>query len=263
MEDSILPGSIVFQWGGATYFDRGGVLYKNVSSQTNAGTAVGTIDYTGGLATFGSYPDGANGTITVEAMATSRAGFQTSRIAFRTPGAPLRPGSLQVWANRADTGERISATADFNGNIDSDEMDGFVDSQTGWCKLHFTDGGSGNSSDIDVLPQTVTYNTVVLTSIPLDSRLIGLDPVRLPADGRVPIYREGDVVVLVHEQSTDIGTPTAGQVVTLSRTHQAAISVVDATGTPLDPAQVTINQEAGSLLFADPLVLQDAQAGAL
>ena len=263
VEDAILPGSIVFQWAGATYFDRGGVLYKNVSSQTNAGTAVGTIDYTGGLATFGSYPDGANGTITVEAMATARAGFQTSRIAFRTPGAPLRPGSLQVWANRADTGERISATADFNGNIQSDEIDGFVDSQTGWCKLHFTDGGSGNSSDIDVLPQTVTYNTVVLTSIPLDSRLIGLDPVRLPADGRVPIYREGDVVVLAHEQSTDIGTPTAGQVVTLSRTHQSAISVVDATGTPLDPAQVTINQETGSLLFADPLVLQDVEAGTL
>ena len=39
--------------------------------------------------------------------------------------------------------------------------------------------------------------------------------------------------------------------------------MVDATGTPLDPSQVTINKEAGSLLFADPLVLQDAQAGAL
>ena len=51
----------------------------------------------------------------------------------------------------------------------------------------------------------------------MDSRLIGLDPVRLPADGRVPIYREGDVVVLAHEQTTDVGTPTAGQVVNLPR----------------------------------------------
>ncbi|WP_281647949.1 hypothetical protein [Parendozoicomonas sp. Alg238-R29] len=258
-EDAILPGSVMFTWAGDTYFDRAGVLYKNVSSQTNAGTAVGTLDYTGGTATFSSYPDGDNDTVSVQAMATSRAGFQTSHIAFRTPGTPLRPGSLQVWANRADTGERISAQADFNGNLASDEMDGFVDSQTGWCKIHFTDG----SNDIDVLPQTVSYNTVVLTSIPLDSRLIGLDPVRLPADGRVPIYRDGDIVVLAHEQTTEIGTPTAGQIVTLSRTHQAAIEVVDAAGKVIDPDQVTINRETGTVTFTDPFVLQEAGGHAL
>ena len=259
VEDAIMPGSVIFTWGDATYFDRAGVLYKNVSTQTNAGTAVGTLDYTGGLATFSSYPDGGNGRIAVEAMATSRSGFQTSHIAFRTPGAPLRPGSLQVWANRADTGERISAQADFNGNIASDEMDGYVDSQTGWCKIHFTDG----TDDIDVLPQTVTYNTVVLTSIPLDSRLIGLDPVRLPADGRVPIYREGDVVVLAHQQTTTIGSPTAGQIITLPRGHQVAIDVVDSSGTALAQNQVTINRETGSLLFASPLVLQDKDGNPL
>ncbi|MTI11617.1 hypothetical protein, partial [Sansalvadorimonas verongulae] len=187
-------------------------------------------------------------------MATSRAGFQTSHMAFRTPGTPLRPGSLQVWANRADTGERISVQADFNGNLTSAEVDGYVDSQTGWCKLHFTDG----TNDIEVLPQTVTFNTVVLTSIPLDSRLIGLDPVRLPADGRVPIYREGDVVVLAHDQTTDIGTPTAGQVVTVNRDHQVSIDVVDSAGTAIDPAQVTIDRSAGTVTFSDPLVLQES-----
>ncbi len=256
VEDAILPGSVIFEWAGESYFDRAGVLYKNVSTQTNAGTAVGTIDYTGGLATFSSYPDGANGAIEVKALSTSRAGFQTNTVAFRTPGAPLRAGSLQIWANRADTGERISAQADFNGLIQSDEIDGFVDTQTGWCKIHFTDG----ANDIDVLPQTISYNTVVLTSIPLDSTLIGLDPVRLPADGRVPIYRQGDVVVVAHEQTTEIGTPTAGQIITLSRDHQVAIEVVDAAGSSLDPTQVTINREAGSLLFADPLVLRDAES---
>ena len=255
VDDAILPGSVLFEWAGESYMDRAGVIYKNISSLTNAGTAVGTIDYTGGEVSFSSYPPGANGQITIKALATSRAGFQMSHIAFRTPGAPLRPGSLQVWANRADTGERMAAQADFNGVIDTPEMQGFVDSQTGWCKIHFTDG----SDDIDVLPQTVFYNTVVLTSIPLDSRLIGLDPVRLPADGRVPIYRAGDVVVLAHEQATEIGTPTAGQTITLERDHQVSLAVIDSEGTPIDAEQVTLDREAGSVRFSDALLLQDGQ----
>ena len=259
VEDAILPGSVVFAWGGATYFDRDGTLYKDISTQTNAGTAVGTLDYTGGLATFTSYPPSmtstANGTLTIDAMATTRAGMEIEKIAFRAPGAPLRPGSLQVWANRADTGERISAQADFNGTISSDEMDGKVSSENGWCTIAFAET---NGNPIYVIPQSVTYNTIVLTSIPMDSRLIGLDPVRLPADGRVPIYREGDVVVLGHTADTDIGTPTAGQVVTLSRDHQVSMTVVGSNDVPIKPDQVVINKEAGSLLFADPLVLNDA-----
>ncbi|MCL6270726.1 hypothetical protein M3P05_12405 [Sansalvadorimonas sp. 2012CJ34-2] len=259
VSDAILPGSIIFTWAGETYFDRAGTLYKNISSQTNAGTAVGSVDYTGGLATFTDYPDGLNGGLSIKAMTTSRAGFQTSHIAFRTPGAPLRAGSLQVWANRADTGERISASSNFNGNIVSSEMDGFVDSETGWCKIHFTDG----TNDIDVLPQTVSFNTVVLTSIPFDSSLIGLDPVRLPADGRVPIYRAGDVVVLAHTQSTDVGTPSDGQVININRNHQVSIAVVDSAGKALDPSQYTANLETGQVTFSSPLILQDVGGNAL
>ncbi|MFP3367610.1 hypothetical protein R0J93_28665, partial [Pseudoalteromonas sp. SIMBA_148] len=49
-----------------------------------------------------------------------------------------------------------------------------------------------------VLPSTARFNAVILTTLPLEAELIGIDPVRLPSDGRVPIYRAGGVVVVHH-----------------------------------------------------------------
>ena len=97
-----------------------------------------------------------------------------------------------------------------------------IDATTGWCEIKFTDG----TKPFYVIPQSVRYNCVVETSLPLDAKLIGLDPVRLPPDGKVPIYRAGDIVVISHTASTDAGTPTAGKVINLSRDHQAEILVL-------------------------------------
>ena len=97
--------------------------------------------------------------------------------------------------------------------------------------------------------------------------LIGLDPVRLPADGKVPIYRPGDIVVISHSTDTPIvdnsGTPTAGQTISLPRDHQAEILVEDSNGNALAPEQYTTDRKAGSLIFADPLSLIDAEDNAL
>ncbi|MGI9279732.1 MAG: hypothetical protein ACR2PX_08885, partial [Endozoicomonas sp.] len=101
------------------------------------------------------------------------------------------------------------------------------------------------------------------TSLPLDAELIGLDPVRLPPNGQVPIYRPGDIVVISHTQSTDVATPTAGQVITLNRDHQAEITVEDNQGQALDPSQYSTDREAGTVTFADPLLLQDADSNSL
>ncbi|WP_422135480.1 hypothetical protein [Endozoicomonas sp. ALD040] len=259
IEDPLLPGSVILEWNGELYFDRDGVLYKNVSSQTNAGSSVGTIDYTGGLATLDVYPSGTVNTATVQAAATISGGFKVDAVAFRTPGAPIRTGSLQLTAVRVDNAEIITATSDSNGDINTSEVQGTMDATTGWCELTFTNG----TDSIYVIPQSVRYNCIVETSLPLDAELIGLDPVRLPPDGQVPIYRPGDIVVISHRQNTDAGTPTAGQLVTLNRDHQAEITVEDSQGQTLDPAQYTTDREAGTVTFADPLLLQDAESNSL
>ncbi len=257
--DPLLPGSVIFEWNGETYFDREGKVYKDLSTSTNAGVQVGVIDYTGGEVKLATYPSGNVQTANLKAAATISAGFTTDAVSFRTAGSPLRAASLQLTAIRADTAQIITATADFNGVIDTAEMQGSIDASTGWAEIRFTDG----TDPIQVIPQTVRFNTIVETSLPLDAELIGLDPIRLPPDGKVPIYRAGDIVVISHTTATDAGTPTAGQVITLNRDHQADIVVLDSNDNALNPDQYVADREAGNITFASPLSLIDAESNPL
>lgn len=256
--DPILPGSLLLQWGTEQYVDRDGILYKNIDSKTNAGIAVGTVNYTARTATLGSYPANTSAPILRLACVTTRAGFSTTRQFFRTPGAPVRPGSLQITAVRSDTGAVVTAQADVNGFINSGIIHGKIDQQTGIVDLHFTTDplDSSGFSDVPVIASLLRYNAVLQTSLPMSAKLLGLDPVRLPADGRVPIYRDGDVLV-IHNTGKTVATTTPGETVVLDRQEQAEIYVVDSNDVRLDPAQYTVDRESGTLTWANPVLIQD------
>ncbi|MFD1699872.1 hypothetical protein ACFSB1_11090 [Halopseudomonas phragmitis] len=260
----IVPGSLIFQWAGETYTDRAGVLFRGISTSTNAGVAVGTVDYASRIATLTTYPAGQSGAVTRLACLTTSAGFSTTEAVFRTPGAPLRPASVQVTAVRADTSAIVTASADLNGNIAGGIINGNVDINAGIVRLRFTtdpDDVTGAAS-VPVIAAMLTYNTVVQTSLPMSADLLGLDPVRLPADGRVPIYREGDVLVIHHTAATEV-TPVAGDTVQLDRDHQAAIEVADSFGVLMDPDQYSVDRELGTLTWANPLLVEDSEGNPL
>jgi hypothetical protein len=105
------------------------------------------------------------------------------------------------------------------------------------------------------MPETLRFSCVVLTQLPLDPTLLGLDPVRLPKDGRVPIYRPGDIVVLLNTQDDAAATLTAAQTITLTRNDIAVLSILDANGKRLDPALYTADLAAGTVTMASPLDL--------
>ena len=262
---AIVPGSLLLNWGGKLYVDRDGVLYADIDSRTNAGSAVGTVDYAGGSATLASYPAGKTASIDVQACLTSSAGFAITSAVFRTPGAPLRPASLQVTAVRADTGAVVTASADTNGQLNGPVIWGSVDITTGIVRLRFTSNtaDASGASEIPVIPGLLRYNAVLYTSLPLNAELIGLDPVRLPADGRVPIYREGEVVVVHHSAETPVASPQAGATLQLARAQQAAIEVFDANGVALAAAQYSADRALGTVTWANPLLLQDASGNPL
>jgi len=253
VNDPLLPNSVVFEWNGETYFDRNGLLYKSISTQTNAGLQVGLVDYTGGTVTLSSYPSGHVPTVNVQSAASIGVGYTTHAVSFRTSGSPLRAGSLQVTAVRADNAEIITASADFNGDLNTDAIQGSVNARLGWAEFRFTDG----TNPIPVIPQSVRYNAIVETSLPLDAELIGLDPVRLPPDGKVPIYRAGDIVVVSHTSSTPVSSLTAGSTIQLARDHQAEITLIDSEGRALAPEQFQTDRTKGTLTFNDPLSLID------
>ncbi|MDJ1516045.1 hypothetical protein MU694_31530, partial [Pseudomonas aeruginosa] len=191
-------------------------------------------------------------TVTLLACLTTNAGFSVTSMTFRTPGAPLRSASLQVTAVRLDTAQIVTTTADANGKLNGAVIKGSVDIVTGIVRLRFTSNleDTTGASDIPVIPLLLRYNAVVFTSLPLDATLLGLDPVRLPADGRVPVFREGDVMVVAHTAETTVPSPQAGGVLQLGRDQQAEIKVVDANAVELASAGYSVDLERGRVTWA-------------
>ena len=107
-----------------------------------------------------------------------------------------------------------------------------------------------------VYADTILYNSVSYTYLPLDTSAIGIDAVRLPADGRVPIFRRGDMIVIGHRLSDDLGSAhSAGQTVRLSRDHIDSLCLRDAKNQAIEAKWYDYDLDAGTLTWATPLDL--------
>lgn len=253
---AVVPGSVLFSIGGTLYRDQNGAIIKDWSPITNAGTAVGEIDYSTGLVTLAEYPAGTSTSapVTLLACATTADEKPANKTVFRTAGAPLREGSLIVNATDID-GSPVTGRAQTDGSITGAGIaQGFVDTQTGLVTIEWSRA---------ILPSTARYSAVSYTYLPLDSSLVGLDATRLPSDGRVPQFNLGDVVVISHTAEHVIETVTPGQTVTFERQNQAEIWVEGANGRRLSAEQYTTDPDAGTLTFSESLALLDDDANAV
>ncbi|WP_413190867.1 hypothetical protein [Psychrobacter sp. AT9] len=272
----ITPSSVNFNWAGKNYFDREGRLYTDLNPSTGAATAVGDIDYQSGRATLNSWVwVNANPTV-LKSLLTSLTGNPVDQVTFRTPSAPLRPDSLNVWATAVD-GTRISAIANVQGKVTAANIEGVVDVEYGVASVQFgayvtaagkesepwynadavtTDGKIWQPKQ--VFAETITYNATSYSYLPIDSNVVKIDTVRLPQDGRIPIFRRGDTIIIGNRQTTDIGSAhTGGQTVTLPRNDVTRIAVSDADDKPVNAELWDYDLAAGTVTWKTPLDLSD------
>ena len=274
--DQVVAGSVRLTWAGQTYVDRAGSVYRAVDPTTNTGTLAGTIDYATGQVVLTDYAVGAN-TVVVSSLLTAFGAWDVSSLFFRASGAPLKPQSVTVRATTSADSTQILGTADVNGDIATADMEGTVDVTTGIVRMWFgawvvdanltaeekaDDWYDAANVQLDgtiwrptrVQPGTITYNAVVYTYIPLSAAILGLDPVRLPQDGRVPMYRSGDVLLVHHSQVLEVASPVAAGVETL-RPLLGFVMVHDSLGAAIPSDRFTVDLDAGELTWADPLTL--------
>ncbi|MGB0732112.1 MAG: hypothetical protein ACPGPF_00055 [Pontibacterium sp.] len=238
-DNPIIAGSVDIGWGGLSIYDKNGVAHR-----TSDDLAIGTINYDTGVLTLQTYSAGSS-TVVRNNLLTTYGDWYTNELFFRTPGAPLRPSSLYIRATAVD-GELLTATADASGNINGDAvLAGSVDYDTGIVAVEF---------DRDIFPQSAYFNCVIYSVLPLDADILGLDPVRLPADGRVPIFRDGDVVVL-HNTGTTTLTPNAGEQTQLTDVRVSGVEVIDANGIAVATSLYTLNKVTGVITWSSPLDL--------
>jgi hypothetical protein len=266
-----VPGSVRFVFRGRTYVDRNGTLVYDVDPLTNAGTIGGTYDYANCRAVVTDYAAG-NNTVTIVSLLTRYVEPGISGAFFRAPGSPLVEGQFTIRATTLE-GELLTGTADINGGITGDSMTGEVDWVSGMARLDFGEylTAAGNEAepwyDADLIDSdgniwrpllvdaaSVFFGVVVSRRIPVNPEIVGIDPVRLPSDGRVLGFNVGDVAFLTHTQVTQL-TPSAGAVTNLGRTNLAFAEIFDSDGEPIEGVWYTLDLAAGTVTWANPLNL--------
>lgn len=269
--ETVLPNGLVFSFGGAEYVDRGGTIYRDSTLTAGGGVVVGSVDYQSRRVNLTGWSAGDAG-LKVLSCLTALNGRTAISASFRTAGSPVRPASLYVQATATDgetlDGTMISSTADQSGVISSATMRGNINVNTGVVKIEFGSMvvAAGNEAapwfnpanvvngrifkPREVIPGSIRYNCVVVTRLPLDARIIGLDPVRLPADGRVPIFRQGEIIVVHHTKTLAAQLVANGSTVACGRTRLAKVRVLDRDGVTINEGYST-NLDAGQVTFND------------
>ena len=227
----------------------------------------GTINYLSGEVALTSWTAGVTNAITRASCVTTVGENISSEFVFRTGAAPLRPGSLSIQYARAVGGTQ-NVTAGIDGKIEATGINGSVDYETGLVRVRFgtTVTAAGNESEPwyaadrvgtdgkifrpePVAASSVRYSAVAYSYLPLDADLLGIDPVRLPSDGRVPIFRPGGFAVVGHTGKITTSVSN-GQTIDCARVRLSRVRVVGHDGSVINTGY-TADLEAGTVTFTN------------
>ena len=274
----LVPGSVVLvPVVGTPWGDNGAGAMRE--PEGDHWIARGTIDYVTGMVSLSNWPVGISSTVRRASCVTTLGDNISSAYVFRTAAAPLRPGSMSIQFVGSSGLQVVTAAID--GTLMASGVRGSVDFQTGIVRLGFGDfvTAAGNEAEpwYDALrigpdgkifkpapinAKTLKYTAVAFSYMPLNADLVGVDPVRLPSDGRVPIFRTGSMVVVGNTQTTGPLTPVVGQPVVLGRQRLSRAVVRQANGASVFTGY-SVDLEAGSVTFTDlsgmqlPVTIED------
>lgn len=257
-DEQIIEKSLRMTLGAMTITDASGVLYKQDESKKSIGTPIGQINYQTGIATIfaGAYDDL---TLTVKALASYTSNNPITEAAFIAQSAPIRPQSLAVRATSLD-GKEIVAQSDKTGNITGDGIKGKIDYEYGNVSLKFGRFIDAKWQDTPVLADSITYSAIATSFLPLNASHIKIDTVRLPIDGRVPIFRRGDTIIIGSRKTEIIGSAfKSEQTVELNRQNLDRICLMDDKDKPVLANLWHYDLQAGTITFNDPLDLSGYQ----
>lgn len=280
-DEQILSSSVRFKLGADTFIDRNGLIYRNVDSATGSGTQSGTIQYGTGIIDVDSWTPNVDNQLTLQSLTTTTDMLPINHVSFRAPTIPIRPGSLTVVV-AAMAGGQLTLTANEAGVIETAQAHGLISYETGFVDIYFytkTEITEANRPAIEAeewyLPQlefqeagktyinvpywidatSVRYNAIAYTYIPLDSDILGLSATRLPPDGRVPIFRVGDIGVIASSKKQELPSHVAGQTYDLADQRISWCELEDSNGAKVPYDMYTVNYDYGKVTLGGDFAL--------
>lgn len=262
---------IRFKQGAVSYLQKpDNTLVKDIDPTTGNGTVAGSVTSATGRVTLTSWTTNGSSAMTdfhsLVAPPTVGVGspFLAKSSYFRVASVPVRPSSFTVAGTMRD-GTTFSVTSDADGKIIGDRVKGIIDYEFGLVEIVFVNAssqgvGTANISymgipgvttvNLDLVQlNTLRYNAVSYSYLPLDADILGIDPVRLPSDGRVPIFRPGGFVVVGHTGEIT-ATVSNAQVIDCARVRLSRVRVIGDDGVVINTGY-TADLEAGTVTFTD------------
>ncbi|WP_373865844.1 hypothetical protein [Acinetobacter junii] len=284
-DEQILSSSVRFKLGSDTFVDRTGLLYRNVDTATGSGTQSGVIQYGTGVIELESWTPNVDNLITLQSLTTTTDMLPINHVSFRTPTIPIRPGSLTVVVAKISGGQ-LTITANEAGIIETDEAHGKINYETGFVDIYFykktkksdhpeivdqdwydplldyTDSGNTVwvNAPVWIDATSVRYNAIAYTYIPLDSEILGLSATRLPPDGRVPIFRVGDIGVIASSKLQQLPSHVAGQTYDLNDQRISWCELEDSNGVKVPYDMYTVNYDYGKVILGGDFALNSLVA---
>ena len=229
----LVTDATVLTIGSDLYTTSAGILRKGWDANTGAPTvaSAGVVSSAGSI-TVSSLPTNHANSVTWANLVQDGSPARSAGGIFRTANTPLKVGVMQLLSGA------LSGTADDTGAI-TGAFGGTADFMRGIVKWTC-------STLID--PDTLTYNAVFLQYLPLDASLLGIETARLPLDGKVPIYRAGDLVVVHNTLTFTLPNPLVKDTVySLGRERIASVRVKDALGVVLPDTLYVVDLNAGTI----------------
>ncbi|MEQ1318936.1 hypothetical protein [Acinetobacter guillouiae] len=233
----VLTNSVLFKLGNDVYLDRNGIIYRNINNSTNTGITAGSVNYGTGMVEIDSWTPLTESTVSLQSLATTTDAIEINHISFRIPVIPVRPSSVAVVLSTVEFGA-LNLQFDEQGKVETSKAHGSVNYETGFVDIFFytkTEITEANRPKIEaedwydvlleyeeqnkkyinvpvwVVPESVKYNAISYTYIPLDASILGLSATRLPPNGRVPIFRVGDIGIVSAAKSMVMPDHIAGK----------------------------------------------------
>lgn len=279
-DEQILSSSVRFKLGADTFIDRTGLLYRNVDSATGSGTQSGIIQYGTGIVEFDSWTPNVDNQLTLQSLTTTTDMLPIHHVSFRTPTIPIRPGSLTIVVGKISGGQ-LTLTASEAGIIETDEAHGSINYETGFVDIYFykktrksdhpeivnepwydplldyTDTGNTVwvNAPVWIDATSVRYNAVAYTYIPLDPEILGLSATRLPPDGRVPIFRVGDIGVIASSKLQQLPSHVAGQTYDLNDQRISWCELEDSNGVKVPFDMYVVDYDYGRVTLSGDFAL--------
>lgn len=110
------------------------------------------------------------------------------------------------------------------------------------------------------LAETLRYNAVGYSYLPLDKDILGVDTVKLPPSGKVPAYRKGDLILIKSEQEKVLTDLSLGTPHPIGKSRLSLIELVDALGIKIPFSQYDIDLDAGTVTLLPTFVASNYQA---